>query len=193
MRPPPSCGHVGEERQHRQGDRQRHQARHDQHLERVERHHPEGVDLLAHVHRADLGGDRRAGSAGDHDRGHQHAELPQAEHADQIDRIGRGAETRELEDALLGDDRADEKIDQRDDRHAAQRIHLEVIHHRGPAPAHRMQGEPRPHHDDLAEIVDDVDEVVAGRVDRLADRGEQHDRVRCADGLGGSSGRYPAS
>ena len=95
-----------------------------------------------------------------------------------LDGVVCGAELGELEDALLGDDRADQEIDQHDDRHAAQPVHLEVIDHRGPAPAPRRRGEAQEHHDDFAEIVDDVEEIGAGVVDRLADRREQRDGMR---------------
>ena len=47
-----------------------------------------------------------------------------------------------------------------------------------------MQGEAPKHRDDFAEVVDDVDEILAELVDRLADRREQHDPVRRANVLG---------
>ena len=62
------------------------------------------VDLLAHLHRADLGGDGAARAAGDHDRGQQHAEFAQQQDADQVDDEDLRAEVAELEGALLGDD-----------------------------------------------------------------------------------------
>ena len=40
-----------------------------------------------------------------------------------------------------------------------------------------VRAEADPHHDDLAKIVDDVDEIVAGVVDRLADRGQQRHQM----------------
>ena len=42
-----------------------------------------------------------------HDRGQQHTEFAQHEDADQIDHETRRAEALQLENALLGDDRAD--------------------------------------------------------------------------------------
>ena len=79
-------------RQARQGDHQRHQARKNQHADRIEADHGQRVDLLAHLHRADLGRDGAAGTAGDHDRRHQHAKFPQDKNADQIDDENVGAE-----------------------------------------------------------------------------------------------------
>ena len=108
----------------------------------------------------------------------KHAKFAQTQDANQIDGVGGGAEAGELEDALLGDDRADQEVDQHDDRHAAQPVHLEVMHHRGPAPAPRLRGEAQEHHDDFAEIVDNVEEIDARVVDRLADRREQRDSMR---------------
>ena len=105
----------------------------------------------------------------------KHAELAQTQDANQTDGVIRSAEFGELEDALLGDDRADQEVDQHDDRHAAQPVHLEVIHHRRPAPAPRLRGEAHEHHDDFAQIVDDIEEIDAGVVDGLADRREQRD------------------
>ena len=96
-------------------------------------HDLQRVDLLAHLHRAELGGDRRAGAAGDHDRCEQHRHFAQDEDADEIDGVCLRAELAQLKDALLRDDRADEKIDEHDDRHAAQRKLLDVKDERSDA------------------------------------------------------------
>ena len=112
--------HVGDKSEQRQGDDQRQKARQDQHLHRRHAHHAQGVDLLAHLHRAEFGGDRRARAARDHDRGEQHAEFAQHQNADQVDGEGRGAEAAQLENALLRHDAADQEIDGDDDRHRAQ-------------------------------------------------------------------------
>jgi hypothetical protein len=101
-----------------------------------------------------------------------------AQDANQTDGVVRGAEFGELKDALLGDDRADQEVDQQDDGHAPQPIHLEVIHHGRPAPSPRRRSEAQEHHNDFAEIVHDVEEIGAGVVDRLADRREQRDGMR---------------
>ena len=147
---------VREERQNRQSDHQCDQPGDNQHFQRVKRHHLQSVDLFAHLHRADLGGDRRSGPARNHDRSHEHAEFAQTQDANQADRVIGGAEFGELKDALLSDDRADQKVDQENDGHAAQPIHLEVVDHRSPAPAPRLGGETQEHRNDFAEIVDNV-------------------------------------
>ena len=88
---------IGGDRQARQRDDQRHQPRKNQHADRIEADDRQRVDLLAHLHRADLGGDGAARAAGDHDRRHQHAEFAQHQDADQIDDEDVGAEIAQLE------------------------------------------------------------------------------------------------
>ena len=84
-----------------------------QHLDRIETHRAQRVDLLAHLHRAEFGGVGTARAAGDHDGDEQHADLAQHQDADQIDHIIVGAEFAEMENALLRDDAADQEGDQR--------------------------------------------------------------------------------
>ena len=64
----------------------------DEHVDRVEPHHAERVDLLAHLHRAELGGDGAAGAAGDHDGGQERRQLAQRQDADEVDGEDAGAE-----------------------------------------------------------------------------------------------------
>jgi len=61
--------HVADEYEHRQADRKSHEARQDKNIDGIEPHDGQGVDLLAHLHGAELGGETRAGTPGDHDRG----------------------------------------------------------------------------------------------------------------------------
>ena len=79
----------------------------------------EGVDLLVDLHGAELGGERRAGAAGDDDPGHQRAHL--AHHADghQIGDEDLRPDQAELIGAQIGEDEADEKADHRDDEQGA--------------------------------------------------------------------------
>ena len=97
--------HRAEEGQDRHCDDQRAEARQDQHLDGVEAHGAQGVDFLAHLHRAELGGVGRAGAPRHHDGDHQDADLAQHQDADHVDDIDLGAEAAEMEDALLSDDR----------------------------------------------------------------------------------------
>ena len=93
--------HRAEEGQQRHRDDQRDDARQHQHLDRIEAHGAQRVDLLAHLHRAEFGGVGAAGAAGDHDADDQHADFAQHQHADHVDDIDVGAEGAEMEDALL--------------------------------------------------------------------------------------------
>ena len=77
-------------------DRDREQARKDQEPIRVDPHRRQRVDLGAHFHRAELGGDRRAGAAGQDDRGHQRAELADHRQADHVGDEHAGAEPLQL-------------------------------------------------------------------------------------------------
>ena len=117
----------GEQRHHQ--DR-RHHARNDQRLDRRDADRPHGVDLLGDLHRADLRREGRARAAGDHDRGHQHAELAHRDPADEVDGVDLGAELRELDRALLGDDDADEEAHQPDDAERADADHVEALNDR---------------------------------------------------------------
>jgi hypothetical protein len=83
-------------------------ARQHQHLERVDPEGPDGVDLLVHLHGADLRREGAARAAGDHDRGDEHAHLAQHGDADQVDHIDLAAELAQLIDALVGDHDADQ-------------------------------------------------------------------------------------
>ena len=129
--PPPSAAMSATKVSSGKREDQGHDARQDQHLHRRHAHDAQRVDFLAHLHRAEFGGDGRAGTAGDHDGGEQHAQFAQHQHADQVDGIGRGAEAAKLENALLRDDAADQEIDRHDDRHGAQREVFHVENHRG--------------------------------------------------------------
>ena len=108
----------------------------------IEAHGAQRVDLLAHLHRAELGGVGAARAAGDHDRDQQHADFAQHQHAEHVDDEDIGAELAEMEDALLGDDAADQEGDQHDDRHRAPAHLLEMMHGRGQAEAARMKEDP---------------------------------------------------
>ena len=96
----------------------------DQRLDRRHADRAHGVDLLGDLHRADLRRKGRARAAGDHDRGHQHAELANGDPADKVDGVDLGAELGELDRALLGDDDADQEAHQPDD---AERAHADDV------------------------------------------------------------------
>ena len=92
----------------------------------------------------------------------------------------------QLEDALLGDDAADQERDQRDDRHAAEGDELELVHERRPAEAPRPRRDPHHGDDDLAEEADPGREILAGCNDRLrrSRTRKSISRLRFTTGLG---------
>ena len=80
---------------------QREEARDDEVLHRVDAEHLQRVELLADLARAEVGGDRRAGHAGEHDRGHERRELAdRGEHeeaAEPVERAEQHEEVRRLQ------------------------------------------------------------------------------------------------
>ena len=64
------------------------------------------VDLLGHLHGAELGGEGGAGAAGHDDGGHQRAHLARHGDADQVGDVDLGAELLELHGADEGEDDA---------------------------------------------------------------------------------------
>ena len=138
--------HRAEERQHRQGDDEREHARQDQHLDGIEPHGAQGVDLLAHLHGAELGRVGAARASRHHDRHDQHADLAQHQDADHVDHVLVGAELAEMEEALLGDDAADQEGDEQHDRHGLPADAVEVVHDGGDAQGLRLPQRRRPGH-----------------------------------------------
>src|SRR4030095_12237784 len=102
-------GIEGQERHH---DHRRHHPGNDQSLNRRYANGAHGVDFLGQLHRPELGGERAPRPAGDHDGGHQRAELAHGDATDEVDRIDFGAELAELDGTLLADDDANQKAPQ---------------------------------------------------------------------------------
>ena len=76
---------------------QREEARHDEVLDRVDAEHLQRVELLAHLARAEVGGDRRARHAGEHDRGDQRADFAdRREHEEPAEAVERAEEREEV-------------------------------------------------------------------------------------------------
>ena len=67
-------------------------------------------------HRADLGGERRAGAAGEQDRRHQRTELAHHRETDQVRDEDLGAETLHRHGRLEREDQPEQERDQRHDR-----------------------------------------------------------------------------
>ncbi len=165
----------GEQRHHQH---RRKQARKDQRLDRRHADRAHGVDFLGDFHRAKLGGEGRARAAGDHDRGHQHAELPHRDSADQVDRVNLGPELGELDRALLGNDDADQEAHQPDD---AECPHPDDVEPRD----HRVDAEALWPADDVgetdqrgAEEAEQAEQGLAGLRHPLAELDQDADRAR---------------
>ena len=165
-------GNPGQKRQQRQADEQRDQARRHQHLHGIEPHHAQGVDLLAHFHRAQLRRDRRACASRHHDRGQKHRQFAQHKNADEIDGERRRAKAAELEHALLGDDAAHKEINQRDNGQRPKCKILDMIRDRGRPQARGMAQRPQQRGDDFAQKTDPRHKVAPRRNQRLADVGQ---------------------
>ena len=175
-------------------DDQRDQARQHQDLDRIEAHDVQRIDLLTHLHGTDLGGDRRTGAAGDHDRGEQDGEFAQHQNTDEVHRKGRRAEalgswnrlccatiqpTRKLISATIGSASKGEILDVINDRRAAQ------PRGRKNAPAERRN--------DAAEELDPLEDIAAGIDDALAHVFENNARHKaaCASAARESFGNAP--
>ena len=101
-----------------QGDHARHQGRHHEVSHRVQRHDGQRVDLLGDPHDADLGGERRAGAAGHHERGQHRAQLPDERDGHQRADEGLGADPLQHQHSLEPEHHSGERAGQEDDRRA---------------------------------------------------------------------------
>ena len=90
----------------------------------MRRQGPQGVDLLGHLHRPELGGHGRADPAGDHQAGEHRSQL--AAHADAHHRAGGGVhlDLVELEVGLRAQDHARRRAGGDDD---ALRLHADKV------------------------------------------------------------------
>jgi hypothetical protein len=126
----------------------RHQARDDQHLDGRQSQGADGVDLLLHLHRADLGGEGGARAPGDDYRGEQRRQLAAHREADAVDDEDIGAVALRLHPEEIGEHHADEERDQRDDRDRVEPDRLELRHRfpQAEAPGATQEREELEHH-----------------------------------------------
>jgi hypothetical protein len=76
---------------------ERQEPRHHEVLDRVDAEHLQRVELLADLARAEVGGDRRAGDAGQHDRGHERRELAdRGQHEEAAEAVDRAEEDEDV-------------------------------------------------------------------------------------------------
>ena len=106
-------------------------ARQDQHLHGVESHRSKRIDLLTHLHRAELGGVGAAGTSSHHDRDNQNADLAQDQNSDHVDDVRIRAELAEMENALLRNNGSDQKCDQQHDWNSLPADTIEMVDGRG--------------------------------------------------------------
>ena len=168
------AGQGGDEHQQRNGQQQGEEPREDQGVERIDAQHLHGVDLLVHLHRADLGGEGRGRAAGQQQGGDQHVELAQHRDADQLDGEHLGPELAQQVGAQQADHRADEEGGDGDDRDGVQPGALGQGEHRGPAnPAGIGDGAPDGHQQVAVEDHDvddgqpDIDHAMADSVEHV--------------------------
>ena len=84
-------------------EHQREEARDDEVLDRVDAEHLQRVELLADLAGAEVGGDRRAGDAGEHDRRHERRELAdRGEHEEAAEAVERAEEDEEVRGLQTG-------------------------------------------------------------------------------------------
>ena len=78
-------------------EHQREEARDDEVLDRVDAEHLQRVELLADLAGAEVGGDRGAGDAGEHDRRHERRELAdRREHEEAAEAVERAEQDEEV-------------------------------------------------------------------------------------------------
>ena len=111
----------------------------------------ECIDLLVHLHGAELRGERGAGAAGEDDADHHGGHVPGHADPDQIGDVDLGAELEQLDGSKKGEDHADEKADHADDRQRLRAHLLEDQHQIGAAKARLAAQEAAERDGDLAE------------------------------------------
>src|SRR6185437_13500250 len=114
------------------------------------------------LHRADLGGEGAARAAGDDDRGQQHAKLAREGEAEQIDGENLGAVIAQLIGALIGEDDADEKGQESDDRQGGAAGALHMADKGNEAEAPRMAQRAKAGDDDEAEEIEPAGDLANG-------------------------------
>ena len=106
---------IGEHREQRQREGGRDHARQHQLLDRVRAQRADRVDLLGHLHGAQLGRDAGAHAPADHQRGEHRRQLAREREADDAAHVGLGAEARQRKAGLQRQHHArEERRDQHD-------------------------------------------------------------------------------
>ena len=178
-------GDVGEEREERDGDRRREDARHDEQPHRIGAHRLDRVDLLGHAHRAELRGDAGADAPRDHDPAQHRPEFAQHARRDEAADVERRAERRELHARLQREHHAGEEPREEDDR---ERLHADGVELREEARAAAPPARPRAER--APREAGDVLQHEEGRLDRAThcDGGSGFGRAGRDDSLSGPPG-----
>jgi hypothetical protein len=106
-----------------------------------------------------LGGEGRTGATGHHDGGEQNAYLTERENGDHVDGERLRPERFQLDHALLHHHGADQKADQRNDRHGAEAGMVEVVDERRGAEAPGLADHTPQRGRDFAEKAGELDGV----------------------------------
>ena len=123
--------------------------------DRLESHGRERVELLVHLHGADLGGECRPGARREQDRCHQRAELPEHRDAEEVGHEDLRAEALPRNDRREGQDQADQEPDEHHDGDGADAGPLGDEHRLAEA-EHARPGEGTEQRDD--ELADEDDQ-----------------------------------
>ena len=115
---PATPKHDREERQHQ---RRREDARDDEVLDRAHAHRRDGVDLLGDAHVAELARHRAPGARGDDDGGEHRRELARERERDDAADHALGGELAEADDGADRERHPGEEADERDDERASRR------------------------------------------------------------------------
>ena len=136
---PEQTDRVRDDRQERESDDQRPDARDDELLDRTRRQHAQGVDLLGHRHRADLGGDPRADPPGNDERRQDRTQLAHDRQREQVPDEGRSAVRRKRVGGLHREHHPGEQQRDVGDREGLHAQVLELVD-----PERALEGTPEP-------------------------------------------------
>ena len=174
------------QRQRRLHDAEREEAGEQQEARRRDAHRGERVELVADLHRAELGGDGGAGPAGENDGGHHRAELADHGDADHVGDEHARAEALQEHDALERERGAEQEAEQANDADGVDAHLLDLV-------GQRADGQPLLARDDVEELTPRVGEERQNRGPRLLVVEDRHADATDEPGVVGVIGDGDAS
>ena len=135
----------------------------------------ERVDLLVGLHRAELGGERRAGAPGEDDADHHRRHLARHADADQIGDVDLRAELHELDRAEEREDHADQEADQADDR---QRARADLLQHQEEVDRTEARPPAQQPAESERQLAEELEHLAAGAGGLLGARAEPREQAR---------------